>query len=99
MHQKPPTDKELAASGFAREDFDETAEVWPENWPSFVLFSEMRTQWNHGFGGPVGLNYLVVYDRLDRLGYAGSEWEDMYSNIQEMEAAALNAMNGNPVNG
>lgn len=64
-------------------------EVWPENWPAFDLFSRLRTQWFVGFGGPTGLRYEAVYPLLDRMDLSTAEWDLMFSDLQVMEAAAL----------
>lgn len=64
-------------------------EVWPENWPSFDLFYRLRTQWFVVFGGPTGLRYEAVYPLLDRMDLSTAEWDLMFSDLQVMEAAAL----------
>lgn len=63
--------------------------MWPENWPAFDLFSRLRTQWFVGFGGPTGLRYEAAYPLLDRMGLSAAEWDQMFSDLQVMEAAAL----------
>lgn len=52
----------------------------------------LGTQWQRGFGGPYALNYTVVYDTLDRKGYAGDDFWQMLDDLRVMEAAALDAM-------
>ena len=34
--------------------------VWPENWPSVVMFLRMETQWRQGPRGPAGLDLSVA---------------------------------------
>lgn len=63
--------------------------MWPENWPAFNLFSSLRTQWFVGFGGPTGLRYESAYPLLDRMSLSTAEWDQMFSDLQVMEAAAL----------
>ncbi|WP_372726445.1 DUF1799 domain-containing protein [Kerstersia gyiorum] len=73
------------------EDFasDPDLEVWPENWDSVTLFCDLGTQWVHGSAGPTGMNYLVVYAKLDRLGLSEDDREDMMYCIRVLERAAL----------
>lgn len=70
-------------------------EVWPENWRVFVLFSRLRTQWRIGMGGPTGLDYAAVYPLLDRAAKDPQEWDELFSDIQVMEGAALKQMSEN----
>lgn len=67
-------------------------DVWPENWAAFLLFESIRTQWWVGPAGATGLNYLVLYAKLDSLGLTGEEREHMEADIRELEAGALEAM-------
>lgn len=67
----------------------QAVEVWPENWPAWVLFCEMETQWRVGPGGATGLDYTPLFARMDRLGLTGPEWEQRFADIREIEAAAL----------
>lgn len=82
----------MEGTGLTVEDYSECAEVWPENWPIFSTFNQLSTQWNVGVNGPAGLQYLVVFAWLDRLGLAGDDWHDAFSDIRAMERAALDAM-------
>lgn len=43
--------------------------------------------------GRTGLQYIVLFAFLDRLGLSGSEWDETLEDIRTMEVAALNAMN------
>ena len=79
---------ENAAPG-AEQAGGEPLEVWPENWPAWVLFCEMETQWRVGPGGATGLDYTPLFARMDRLGLTGPEWEQRFADIREIEAAAL----------
>ena len=67
-------------------------EVWPENHAVFLLFRSLSTQWNVGMGGPVGLRYEAVYPLIDRMRLSDDEWQETFYALQEMEAAALDAM-------
>jgi hypothetical protein len=68
-------------------------EVWPENWPAFTLFRQMHTQWYVGMGGYTGLNYLVLWALIDRMGLSKAEADQLFGDIQCMEYAALSVMN------
>lgn len=87
-----PTAEELASSGFTREDYEEEAEVWPENWPAFEIFSQLRTQWRTGLAGRTGLDYPALFALLDRHGLTGDAWWQMFDDLRAMEEAALDAM-------
>lgn len=68
-------------------------DVWPEAWPALDLFrSRLSTQWRCGGGGPVGLDYLVAFDHLDRIGLEGEDRDDFMGLIGVIEAAALGKM-------
>lgn len=67
-------------------------EVWPENWPVFVLFTSVQTQWNVSMGGPTGLRYEALYPLLDRETRDPSEWRTLFQDIQVLESAALKQM-------
>ena len=67
-------------------------EVWPENWPSFILMCDIRTQWRGAGMGIIGLDYNVLYRKLDRMSLTPEQYEDLESDIRVMEAAAMAAM-------
>ena len=70
-------------------------EVWPENWRVFVLFSRVQTQWNVSMGGPTGLRYEALYPLLDREAKDGEDWQQLFEDLQILEAAALKQMSDN----
>ena len=70
-------------------------EVWPENHAVFSLFNALGTQWRVGMGGYTGLDYSAVYPLLDRKAKDPQEWDEMFSDIQVMEGAALKQMSEN----
>lgn len=92
-YTRPPTEEELKGTGLVPADFDEEAEIWPENWEAWSIFRILDTQWNFGINGRTGLRYEVLFDLLDRRGYAGQEWEDMVADVRVLEDAALTALN------
>lgn len=65
--------------------------LWPENVPVWRLFQAVRTQWNVGMGGPVGLRYegVALVMRMHRV--KRSEEQNIFAKIQVMERAMLEA--------
>lgn len=93
MYTRPLSEEEMRAGGFEPEDFaEDDVEVWPENRAAFELFCQMQTQWNVGFSGHTGLQYLVLFALMARMGITGSEQDLLFEDIQVMELAALQAM-------
>ncbi len=43
-------------------------------------------------GGPTGLRYEALYPLLDRAAKDPQEWDELFSDIQVMEGAALKQM-------
>lgn len=87
-----PSEKELSNLGLTPEDYEEVAEVWPENWETARILLELDTQWRVGMGGRIGLDYATLFILLDRHGLSGDEWWQAFRDIQAMESAALEAM-------
>lgn len=56
------------------------------------MFVAIRTQWRVGPGGPYGLDYNVLYRRMDRMNLSPLDWARLESEIQVMEIAALEVM-------
>jgi len=81
-------------AGLTLEDLAaDPVEIWPENVQAYMLFRGLQTQWNLApMGGPIGLNFVVAYARMDRLGLAAEEYNQLDEDLQAMEAAALEAM-------
>lgn len=79
--------------GLMPEDFDEDpAEVWPENWPSWRLWTEVCNQWRTSMGGIFALDYSVLFARMERMRLDDMEWERLFHDIRVIEGAALAAM-------
>lgn len=90
MYEKRPTAAELAGSSLLPEDFEQAhVDLWPDNWPSVQLFSQLSTQWRVGPGGVVGLDYGVVFHELDRRAIDSDEYDDMMGAIRMIEGVAL----------
>ena len=69
--------------------------MWPDNHAAFILFNNLSTQWRVGMGGPTGLDYAAVYPLLDRAAKDPQEWDELFSDIQVMEGAALKQIGEN----
>lgn len=84
----------MAAAGLRAEDFQrpEPVQLWPENEQPINLFGRIATQWRTGPGGPIGLDYTVVYREIDRLKLGAEAEEEMMAAIRVIEIAALRAM-------
>lgn len=83
----------MRAGGFEPEDYEsDPVEVWPENWPVVQLFDRLGTQWRVGLSGPTGLDYDTLFALIDRSGYTGAAWWQMFDDICVMERAALETM-------
>jgi len=67
-------------------------EVWPDNWQARRVFDAIATQWRLGMGGPTGLDYNVLYHKMDRMHLSGTEYDDLEAEIRVMEDAALTYM-------
>ncbi|WP_306393341.1 DUF1799 domain-containing protein [Telluria beijingensis] len=81
-------------AGLRREDLAaETVEIWPENFQAYQMFCGMQRQWVLApMGGPIALNFLVAYNRMDRMGLTPEEYNQLDEDLQIMEGAALEAM-------
>jgi hypothetical protein len=64
-------------------------EVWPENWPVWLLFDRISTQWRVGMNGPIGLDYNVLLRFLDRMRLDDGDYEQMLNDISVLEQSAL----------
>lgn len=71
---------------------DYTVEVWPDNAQAIRLFTTVSTQWRVGPTGPYGLDYNVLFHKLDRMKLTPTEYESLETDIRTMELAALNEM-------
>ena len=93
MYEKAPDEKELQAFGLTLEDVAmEPVEIWPENETAFHLFSALGTQWRVGMSGATGMDFGVVYHKMDRMKLTDAEFDDLEQAIQTMEREALKVM-------
>ncbi|WP_082306635.1 DUF1799 domain-containing protein [Mizugakiibacter sediminis] len=93
LYWKPPNPEELEPYGLTADDYPPpSVELWPENWPAIQLFTRLSTQWRVGAGGPVGLDYGVLFHELDRMGLDTEAYDDLFASIRVIEGIALNEL-------
>lgn len=63
--------------------------MWPDNWPAFLVFDSLSTQWRSGQVGPTGLDYNVLRDIFQFNEIPPEDWPDTFMAIRIMEGAAL----------
>lgn len=71
---------------------DDEYEVWPDNWPAFLLFEAMSTQWRVGMGGAVGLDYNAIKPVASMIGLKRAELAMAFPDLRIMESEALLVM-------
>ncbi|MDT9673845.1 hypothetical protein F6R97_04145 [Pseudomonas sp. JV414] len=82
----------MALFGFSPEDYDETVEVWPDNWKSFLVMDSMGTQWRTGACGATGLDYGVLPNVMRLVGVPAKDRPSVFQDIRVMESEAIAAM-------
>lgn len=87
----PETNPFLA--GFAALQAATEVELWPENEQVIMLFSSLSTQWRVGMNGPTGLDYGVLYHKMNRMNLTPIEYEMLEADIRVVEREALAVMN------
>jgi hypothetical protein len=78
--------------GLSASDFDDVVEVWPDNWPAFVVMESMNTQWRVGAGGATGLDYGVLPDVMRLESIPEENRTSVFHDIRVMELEALAVM-------
>lgn len=80
--------------GLTPEDYaqENTVGVWPENLQAVNLFISVMTQWRVGPNGAHGLDYNVLYRKLDRMGLSPERYAELEEEIRILEGAALDEM-------
>lgn len=87
---RAPTAAELDGTGLKPKHYPEpNVEVWPEGWASFELFMRLQNQWRCAANGPLGLDYVVVFDEMRHRGVEGAERDEMMHQLRVIESAAL----------
>lgn len=80
--------------GFTADDYDETVELWPENWPAWQLFCRVATQWRTApMGGYLGLDHGPLIALLNRENLSPDDWDERFDDVRVLEAAALSKLN------
>lgn len=83
----------MAAWGFSFGDLEEqTIEIWPDVWPSFLLFEAMSTQWRVGMSGAIGLDYntLPIVSKLMEI--PDEQMPLAFNDLRVMESEVLKKM-------
>lgn len=95
MYATEASEAEMFAAGLRPEDFaQDSLEMWQENELPISVFSTISTQWRTGgMGGPCGLDYNVIFARMDRLGLSDEAHEQLFSDIRVIECEALGIIN------
>ena len=86
------SEAEAAAFGLTLEEASPPVEIWPDNLEAVNLFISIATQWRVGMNGATGLDYNVLYHKLDRMNLSAERYAEVEQEIGVMEAAALEAM-------
>nr|WP_085646864.1 MULTISPECIES: DUF1799 domain-containing protein [unclassified Pseudomonas] len=83
----------MAVLGLTAADMEgDDVEVWPCNWPVFLLFKRMSTQWRVGAGGAIGLDYNCIRDVAGFLGIKKKNLAEIFPDLQVLEGEALRVM-------
>lgn len=69
--------------------------VWPDNLAAVNLFVVLMTQWRVGVSGVVGLDYNVLYRKMDRMKLTEAEYDDLEDDVRVMETEAMKTMMAN----
>lgn len=64
-------------------------DVWPDNWPAFLVFEAMATQWRDGVNGRTGLDYACLPQVMDLVGIEQAQRGGVFEDVRVMEGAAL----------
>ncbi|WP_313401506.1 DUF1799 domain-containing protein [Stenotrophomonas sp.] len=90
MYWRAPTEAELAGSGLKAKHFQPPeVDLWPECALPIEIYSRVATQWRVGAGGPIGLDYGVIFYEMDREGLEGEKRDEVMAGIRVIETAAL----------
>jgi len=90
MYERAPDEKELAAFGLTLDDVAaDPVDIWPEHVQAFELFNFMGTQWRIGMSGPTGLDYGVMYRKMDRMKLSDEGFDQLEADVMLMERTAL----------
>lgn len=57
-----------------------------------LLFIAIHTQWRTGMNGPTGLDYNVLYQKMNRMKLTDAEFDQLERDIGVVEREALQIM-------
>lgn len=85
------TNEALAAFGLKPDSqpTEQHQDIWPENVDAFRVFYRMRTQWNSGMNGPIGLRYEAAPLALRMEQVPPRMWPEVMDSLQLMESETL----------
>lgn len=66
--------------------------VFTDCWRAVRVFADLGTQWRMGPNGPTGLDFNVLYRKMDRMGLPPDEYDQLEADVSAMEDAALATM-------
>jgi hypothetical protein len=93
LYESGPSAEQLAILGLTAADLSgDDVEVWPCNWPAFLLFNRISTQWRVGAGGAIGLDYNCIRDVAEFLGIKKKKLAEIFPDLQVLEGEALRVM-------
>ncbi|MDG2524649.1 DUF1799 domain-containing protein [Stenotrophomonas sp. HITSZ_GD] len=93
LYFRVPTAAELEGTGFKPKHYvAPVVDLWPENHRAVDLFRRISNQWRCGAGGPIGLDYGVVFNEMAHAGITGQERDEVMGALAVIEAAALRAL-------
>lgn len=79
-----------AALGVAVEiEEEEDVEAWPDVWAGAQVFARCVTQWNVGFGGPIGLRYESVDTVMRLMRVPVGDRVSVFDTVRALESEAL----------
>jgi hypothetical protein len=64
-------------------------DIWPENLFAFQVFYRLRTQWQVGMNGAVGLRLEAAPLALELEGVPRAQWPEVLDSVQAMEHETL----------
>lgn len=68
-------------------------EVWPDNWQTLQVFTDLMSQWNVGMNGVIGLRYEALPLVLKMHGIKRKRQREVFDGLRVMERAAITEIN------
>lgn len=94
LYFRVPTAAELAGIGLKPKHYvAPEVFLWPENQRAVDLFRRVSNQWRCGAGGPIGLDYGVVFNEMAHAGITGEERDEVMDALAVIETAAMKHIN------